>query len=514
MGKTACIITGGTRSEQFILNYIQKHQNQTLVVVDGALETTHRLGLLPDAIVGDFDTVDQSLLAYYDNRIIFRHPPEKDQTDTELAIETAQSMGCTRFVFLGATGSRLDHSLANVFLLQSLLERGIEAEILNETNRLYLKKEDFSIKKQEQYGEFVSLLALTETVQGVTLRGFKYPLTYHTVYRGSTLCISNEITEETARVELTDGTLIVVEARDEDKNPEAKDVGKASKTKYADAAFKAKNADKTPTTITELQQWVMEHNIPTDAMNTFIGVDYRGPRAFGIYRDSYTGNFVVYKNKADGTRAVRYDGSDEAYAVNELYMKMKERLTTQLKKRGNRQRTSEYAQPYPYPQTDISNKKTRKKSKAVWKILGIIVGIQILPWLLTKVSLLIFTAYVAIVGAGRPEQGYYEINESDYYYSGSRWYVWEDVAWDIYESDYDLSEYEYLEDAYLGSYYDDIYGTDYGFGNFEDSEYYYSYFYSTDDNDDDWYDDSWDDDDDWDDDWDWDDSWDDWDSDW
>ncbi len=217
MQKTACVITGGTRPEPFIFNYVKQHPEQLLIVVDGALETTHRLGLLPDAIVGDFDTVNQSLLDDYDNRIIFRHPPEKDQTDTELAIETAQSMGCTRFVFLGATGSRLDHSLANVFLLQCLLKRSMEAEIINETNRLYLKNQNFTLKKQEQYGAFVSLLALTETVQGVTLRGFKYSLTDHTVCRGSTLCVSNEIIEETATVDFTDGIFVVVETRDSER---------------------------------------------------------------------------------------------------------------------------------------------------------------------------------------------------------------------------------------------------------------------------------------------------------
>ncbi len=274
------------------------------------------------------------------------------------------------------------------------------------------------------------------------------------------------------------------------------------------------NMEKTPTTIDELLQWVMEYNIPTDAMNTYIGVDYRGPKAFGIYQDSYTGNFVVYKNKADGTRAIRYEGLDEAYAVNELYAKMEERLTMQLKGRSNRQRATEYAENYSYPQTDIPNKKTRKKSKAIWKILGIFLGIQILPWLLGKLLLLAFTAYVTFTGAGRPEQGYYEINNVNYYYSGSLWYVWEDSAWDIYDSEYDLSTYEYLEDAYIGSYYADLYETNYGFGNFEDSKYYHSYSYST-NNGDDWdSNDSWDDDDDWDDDWDWDDSLDDWDSDW
>ena len=58
-------------------------------------------------------------------------------------------------------------------------------------------------------------------------------------------------------------------------------------------------------------------------MHVHIGEDYKEPKAFGIYRDAASGHFVVYKNKADGQRAVRYEGMDEAYAVNELYQKIR-----------------------------------------------------------------------------------------------------------------------------------------------------------------------------------------------
>ena len=87
-----------------------------------------------------------------------------------------------------------------------------------------------------------------------------------------------------------------------------------------------RQSDKVPKTIEELKAWAKAMNLPLADMRTFIGEDYRGPKAFGIYKDPDDGTFVVYKNKADGSRAVRYKGSDEAYAVNELYMKMKERV--------------------------------------------------------------------------------------------------------------------------------------------------------------------------------------------
>ena len=137
MSKKASIITGGCLNEEFLAHYLDRHPEELCIVVDGALEVTHRLGVKPDFIVGDFDTVNHDLLEHYDREIILRHPPEKDQTDTELAIETALGAGCRELVFFGATGSRLDHSLGNIFLLESLLKQGIMAEMRNENNLLY-----------------------------------------------------------------------------------------------------------------------------------------------------------------------------------------------------------------------------------------------------------------------------------------------------------------------------------------------------------------------------------------
>ena len=214
MSKSACIITGGTLSAKFLAEYLEGHKGELLVVVDGALEVTHGLGIKPDFIVGDFDTVNQELLLFYDKNIILRHPPEKDQTDTELAIETALRAGCEKLVFFGATGSRLDHSLGNIFLLENLLKQGIRAEIVNENNRLYLMNQNFTLHRNTTRGDFLSLLPLSETVEKVTLTGFKYPVDGLTFYRERTLGISNEITEEEARVEFSKGTFIVVESQD------------------------------------------------------------------------------------------------------------------------------------------------------------------------------------------------------------------------------------------------------------------------------------------------------------
>ena len=96
-----------------------------------------------------------------------------------------------------------------------------------------------------------------------------------------------------------------------------------------------------PLTIEELQQWYADRHLPpAETTRFFIGEDYQGPRAFGIYRDPQSGNVVVYKNKANGQRAVRYQGTDEAYAVNEIFQRLKQEIIEQKsniakKKSGN-----------------------------------------------------------------------------------------------------------------------------------------------------------------------------------
>lgn len=84
-----------------------------------------------------------------------------------------------------------------------------------------------------------------------------------------------------------------------------------------------------PKTIEELKAFAKDKNLPLQDMRFFLGEDYKGPKAFGIYYDPSSENYVVYKNKSDGTRAVRYEGKDESYAVNEIYQKMKSEMLNQ-----------------------------------------------------------------------------------------------------------------------------------------------------------------------------------------
>lgn len=215
--KRCLILTGGPLDTDFACEYLKNEAFDRIIAVDGGLEAAKKLGLTPDAAVGDFDTVTPQTLAFFRKKehIIWEvHQPEKDDTDTELAIKRAISMGCDQTVILGATGKRLDHMLGNIHLLYPCLQKGMDTQILDRENRLYLIDGERRFRRQELWGRYVSFLPLTETVRGITLRGFKYPLTDRDIEIGTSLCISNELEEDEAVITFTEGVLVVVESHD------------------------------------------------------------------------------------------------------------------------------------------------------------------------------------------------------------------------------------------------------------------------------------------------------------
>ena len=128
--KRCLIITGGKLDLSFAGSFLGQETFDKIIAVDAGLEAVKALGLEPDMIVGDFDTVKPEVLAYYrrmEHIVWDARQPEKDETDTELALLKAQATGCSEVVVLGATGGRMDHTLGNIHLLFPCLQKGMEA---------------------------------------------------------------------------------------------------------------------------------------------------------------------------------------------------------------------------------------------------------------------------------------------------------------------------------------------------------------------------------------------------
>jgi thiamine pyrophosphokinase len=173
-------------------------------------------GIRPDVSMGDFDSVGASELADIranSDQFIQYDPVDKDWTDTELAMNWALEQRPDEIVLLGALGTRFDHSLSNVHLLRKALAAGVPCNILDEHNEIRLVSRRSEIRPRPLFPQ-ISLLPLTETVTGITLHGFRYPLTDATITIGQSVGISNVLDAETGSIEVGQGLLLVVQSRD------------------------------------------------------------------------------------------------------------------------------------------------------------------------------------------------------------------------------------------------------------------------------------------------------------
>jgi thiamine pyrophosphokinase len=215
------IISGSKVSTSFLREYLSKEAFDYIIAADYGLLTAHKLELALNYILGDFDSVPQEIINEYKEKnkddksfIIKKYNPDKDFTDTQIAIETAMELGSKEIVIVGGTGTRLDHTLSNVQNLLLPLRKNIKSSLVDEHNKLYIIDKSTKIYKKDIYGSYVSLLPITPVVEKVTLKGFKYPLNDYNIEMGHSIGVSNELIDDFGEIVFESGLLLVVEARD------------------------------------------------------------------------------------------------------------------------------------------------------------------------------------------------------------------------------------------------------------------------------------------------------------
>ena len=213
------IISGGKLNEQFASEFLEKEKPEILIAADKGLAFCEKNHFLPNVIVGDFDTLgDQLLPKYKDMGIeIQKYDSVKAATDTELAVKAAMKQGAEKITILGATeGNRLDHLFGNVLTMMLPQKEGIDCFLLDANNRIRILTKSIEIKKEEQYGKYISLVPLTTDVFGLTLTGFAYPLWDYrmNVETCTSFGISNELCEDVGRIDFRAGMLLMMECKD------------------------------------------------------------------------------------------------------------------------------------------------------------------------------------------------------------------------------------------------------------------------------------------------------------
>lgn len=219
------VITGGILNERFLKGFLLTRSFDYTIVVDGALKVVEQMGISFQSLVGDFDTIDPHILKQYMGKAglyIEKHKPQKDETDTELAVDLAikkiienrKENERDEISILGATGGRLDHTLGNIHLVYRALKRDIICKLYDEDNCLFMVKDRVKLCNESKDYRYVSFLPFTDVTEGVTLEGFQYPLQKARLEKGCTLGISNEICSESPFVTVDQGILIGIFSRD------------------------------------------------------------------------------------------------------------------------------------------------------------------------------------------------------------------------------------------------------------------------------------------------------------
>ncbi len=191
-------------------------QAKQIIAADGGLVHVQALGLVPNLLIGDLDSVtpEQVRWAEEQGAEVRRFSPDKDETDLELALMAAAETGTSRILIVAALGGRLDQTLSNIFLLNLPALANMDVRIDDGQQEVILVRESIDLIGQE--GELVSLLPLSPIVRGITTTGLKYPLEDASMIFYHSRGISNQMTGDKARIEFQSGILICMHERKDD----------------------------------------------------------------------------------------------------------------------------------------------------------------------------------------------------------------------------------------------------------------------------------------------------------
>lgn len=207
------IVSGGVApSENLLRSYLKKAD--FLIAADKGSECLYKYNIAPDLLLGDFDSTKKEILdnIKLQTKEVLEFPPEKDYTDTEIAIIEAVKRGANKIYLFGATGSRIDHMLGNIGLLLKTQRKGVILKIIDDNNKLYLAKKRMTLIGT--LGENISFHALSEKVTNFSIKGAKYSLENYDMSLLDPRAICNEFIDTPIEISYEEGELLILHSMD------------------------------------------------------------------------------------------------------------------------------------------------------------------------------------------------------------------------------------------------------------------------------------------------------------
>ena len=205
----AVIISHGHLQDYKILED-ECRNSDVVICADGGAEFAYKYGIIPNYLIGDFDSINEKILEYFKTveTQIIRYSCEKDYTDTEICVYKALELKCDEICILAGIGGRMDHSLGNIGLLHLIEKNNARGYIASEDCYIYLCSNEISIYGNK--GDVISILPYKDEAVGVSLNGLKYELNNFNIQFGSPIGISNEMLGEKCTIKLESGEVIIL----------------------------------------------------------------------------------------------------------------------------------------------------------------------------------------------------------------------------------------------------------------------------------------------------------------
>lgn len=208
------IVSGGTPPSYELIREELK-DSSFLICADSGGECLYKYNIIPNFLMGDFDSISREALEFFraqENCIVDTYPKDKDFTDTELVLNKAIDLGANEIVFLGCTGTRIDHLMGNVGMLLRCLKINVKAYIKDNNNTIEIIDKPIRIKKEN--GTTFSLQAYCNKIEDLNIRGAKFELNHYDLTLGDPRTISNEFLNRDVDINFKSGILLIFYSKD------------------------------------------------------------------------------------------------------------------------------------------------------------------------------------------------------------------------------------------------------------------------------------------------------------
>jgi len=204
--KKCIILANGTAPAKSLIRYLESAGYNFIICADGGADTAKKIGLVPDVITGDFDSVKSETLKYFKRKSEIIQIKRQNDTDVEKSLKYAIRKKYDEVVLLGAIGDRLDHSFCNLGIVIKFFDK-IKVRIISDKSILTPYKGNVDIPAVK--GETISLYGFDDKTK-ITSTGLKYPLKKTALPFGRKESTSNVAVRDTVKLKIEGGMIFVI----------------------------------------------------------------------------------------------------------------------------------------------------------------------------------------------------------------------------------------------------------------------------------------------------------------